>query len=42
MGQRLAEQGFEEVHGLDASEGMLAQAKLKDCYFKLEKCLLGQ
>ena len=42
IGKYLAEGGFEDITGLDASKGMLGQAKQKECYKKLEQLKLGQ
>jgi predicted TPR repeat methyltransferase len=42
IGKYLAEGGFEEITGLDASKGMLGQAKQKECYKRLEQLKLGQ
>ena len=42
IGKYLAQDGFTDITGLDASKNMLAQAKLKECYSKLDKLRLGQ
>lgn len=42
IGKYLSEKGFDDITGLDSSQGMLDQAKLKDIYYKLEKFTIGQ
>lgn len=41
LGQVLNIIGFNNIVGIDASDGMLAAAKLKNCYVELHKLLLG-
>jgi ubiquinone/menaquinone biosynthesis C-methylase UbiE len=41
LGEILDLIGFSNIVGIDASDGMLAAAKAKDCYGELHKLLLG-
>ena len=41
LGQVLNVLGFENIVGIDASDGMLAVARSKSCYAELHKLLLG-
>lgn len=42
VGQRLAEQGYVNLEGLDLSTGMLQQAREKNCYGNLYQQALGE
>jgi predicted TPR repeat methyltransferase len=42
VGQYLRERGFEHVVGVDASSGMLEQAKVKGAYEELHELFLGK
>ena len=41
MGELLRLMGYTDIVGIDASDGMLAAARAKDCYLELHKMLLG-
>jgi predicted TPR repeat methyltransferase len=42
VGQYLKERGFKTIVGVDASAGMLEQARPKGCYTELEELFLGR
>lgn len=42
VGQILSVAGYSNLMGLDLSEGMLARARARDVYARLEQCVLGE
>ena len=41
-GMYLKERGFAEIVGIDASKGMLEEARMKESYKELDSVFLGQ